>query len=212
RKGHLPVIKTIGCPIKEDLIRRDFTINAIAKRTTDGEIIDIFNGLGDIKTKTLKILHDNSFIDDPTRIIRGLKFSVRFGFELEKRTEELQKEYLKNVNYDMSYHRLKNEIKSAFSLNRHEIFDKFTEGKMYKLLCEKDFGYNIQSLEIEKLIKKNPSENSWLVYLSFFDLSKLDLTKQEKKILEASNKETDRNTPQESLLIKEIRRNICQKY
>ena len=211
RKGHLPVVKNIGCPIKEDLIRRDFTINAIAKRTTDGEIVDIFNGRKDIETKTLRILHKNSFIDDPTRIIRGLKFAARFGFKLDDTTRRLQEEYIENVNCDMSYHRLKNELKDAFSLNRHEVFDKFVQEKMYKLLGENNYDYRADSIKIEKLIKENPSENSWLIYLSFFNLSKLDLTKKEKKILEEAKKDAGKNTPLESILIKEIRKTYAEK-
>ena len=46
----------------------------MAKRTTDGEIIDIFGGIDDIKSKKLRVLHDKSFEDDPTRILRALKF------------------------------------------------------------------------------------------------------------------------------------------
>ena len=96
KRGHLPKVDKIGCPLSEDLKRRDFSINAIAKRTTDGEIIDYFDGLGDIKNNKLKVLHDESFIDDPTRILRGLKFSVRFGFELDEHTQILQEQYLSN--------------------------------------------------------------------------------------------------------------------
>ena len=61
------------------------------------------HGLDDIKTKTLRVLHDNSFIDDPTRIVRALKFAVRFDFELDDHTKKLQENYLNNINYDMSY-------------------------------------------------------------------------------------------------------------
>lgn len=107
RKRSSSASKNIGCDLKEDILRRDFTVNALAKSTSTGEIIDYVGGLADLKTKTLRVLHDGSFIDDPTRIIRGLKFAVRFGFELEPHTKFLQDEYLKNVNYDMSYKRLK---------------------------------------------------------------------------------------------------------
>ena len=72
KKGHLPKIEKIGCPLKNDLIRRDFTINTLAQRVCSDEIIDYFGGVEDINIKTLRILHENSFIDDPTRIIRGL--------------------------------------------------------------------------------------------------------------------------------------------
>ena len=93
KKGHLPILKTIGCELKEDLIRRDFTINAMAKRTTDNEIIDLYGGMEDLRNGRLRVLHENSFIDDPTRIIRGLKFAVRFGFELEENTKKLLSHY-----------------------------------------------------------------------------------------------------------------------
>ena len=90
-KGHLPVVENIGCSLKEDVLRRDFTINAMAQSTLTGEIIDYTHGLDDIKTKTLRVLHDNSFIDDPTRIVRALKFAVRFDFELDDHTKNFKR-------------------------------------------------------------------------------------------------------------------------
>ena len=210
RKGHLPKITQIGVPIEEDLKRRDFSINAIAKRTSDGKIIDIFDGICDIKKKTIKILHDKSFIDDPTRIIRGLKFSVRFGFELDEKTQSLQKEYLANVNYDMSYHRLKNELVDAFNLNNHLVFDKFISQKMYNLLAKKQTEPEINSNIIEQELKKYNGELCWLIYLSFFDISNLSLTKSERKVIEWAKKiETEdisQNTPLESILINKLKR------
>ena len=84
RKGHLPEVFNIGCSLEEDLKRRDFTVNTLARCTNDTDkIIDFFDGQSDIEKKLLRILHKNSFIDDPSRIIRGLKFSVRFGFKLD---------------------------------------------------------------------------------------------------------------------------------
>ena len=70
--------------------------------------------MNDLENKKLRVLHDESFIDDPTRIIRGLKFAVRFGFELEEHTKKLQDEYLANINYDMSYKRVKKELIETF--------------------------------------------------------------------------------------------------
>ena len=114
QKGHLPVVEKIGCSLKEDVMRRDFTINALAKSVTTGEIVDYVGGLEDLKNKKLRVLHDESFINDPTRIIRGLKFATRFGFELEEHTKKLQDEYLANINYDMSYKRVKKELIETF--------------------------------------------------------------------------------------------------
>ena len=209
RKGHLPKIKEIGCSLEEDLRRRDFTINAMAKRTTDNELIDYFGGKEDIKNKLLRVLHKDSFIDDPTRIIRALKFSVRFGFELEEGTKKLQDEYLANINYDISWHRLKKELVETFSLNSQRAYDRFVTQGIYKLLGENQ---KIPSVEwnIEKVISEYPTRHSWLVYLSQFDLSKFELTRAEKRILEwadrlKNNEKPTNNTPFESILIQKLR-------
>lgn len=77
--------------IWQDLYRRDFTINALALRLTPpyaGEILDFFGGLLDLEAKKIRVLHANSFIEDPTRIFRGVRFAVRFGFEIETQTQE----------------------------------------------------------------------------------------------------------------------------
>lgn len=183
RKGHLPVVENIGCPLKEDIMRRDFTINALAKSTLTGEITDYTTGLEDIKTKTLRILHDNSFIDDPTRIVRGLKFSVRFGFELDSHTKKLQDDYLKNINYDMSYKRLKKELVETFNLNSQSAFEKFINDGIYKLIAPCDF--TLPDTNLEELINQYKPDCPWIIYVGLLpDISNLPLTKQEKKIVD----------------------------
>lgn len=208
KKGHLPKVTKIGCSLKEDVRRRDFTINAMAKRTTDGEMFDFFGGVNDIENKQLKILYKESFIDDPTRIIRGLKFSVRFGFELEEETKKLQDEYLANINYDMSYHRVKKELVETFNLNKGVAFDKFIEEGIYKLLGENQVPPKISGSIIEREISRT-SFVPWLIYMSFFDLSALELTRAEKKILEWADRlekeAPSNNTPRESILIHRLR-------
>jgi tRNA nucleotidyltransferase (CCA-adding enzyme) len=77
--------------IRQDLYRRDFTINALAVRLSEpnaGELLDFFGGLLDLRSKQVRVLHANSFIEDPTRIYRAVRFTVRLGFRLEERTEE----------------------------------------------------------------------------------------------------------------------------
>lgn len=214
QKGHLPVVDKIGCSLKEDVLRRDFTINALAKSVTTGEIIDYVGGLEDLKNKKLRVLHDNSFIDDPTRIIRGLKFSVRFGFELDEHTKKLQDEYLSNINYDMSYKRVKKELIETFNphpnfsyspsdndeilpspkgrgiIGGQKAFDKFINEKIYKLVTPNEV--KLPKINIENLINSystlqpfNCSTNIWLVYVGVLgDLSRLPLTKTEQKILD----------------------------
>lgn len=182
RKGHLPLVTEIGCDLKKDVLRRDFTINSLAKSLKTGGIIDYTGGLKDIKNKTLRVLHDGSFIDDPTRIVRGLKFSVRFGFNLDEHTKKLQDDYLNNVNYDMSYKRLKKELIETFNLNCQKAFNLFFGQNIYKLLT--DSHITPPEFDIETLIKNNPVKNIWLVYLGWMNLDKLPLTKEESKIIE----------------------------
>lgn len=205
KKGHLPVVEKIGCSLKEDVLRRDFTINALAKSITTGEIVDYVGGLKDLKNKKLRVLHDNSFIDDPTRIIRGLKFAMRFNFELEEHTKKLQDEYLKNINYDMSYKRIKKELIETFNAplsnitkeyKKQRTFEKFINDKIYKLVTPNDV--EIPSINIEELIEKycldmdchvantpRNDEHIWLIYVGVLkDLSRLPLTKIEQKILD----------------------------
>ncbi len=76
--------------IRQDLYRRDFTINAMAIRLTpprQGELLDFFGGLRDLQQGQIRVLHANSFIEDPTRIFRAVRFAVRLGFVLEPQTE-----------------------------------------------------------------------------------------------------------------------------
>lgn len=77
--------------IRQDLYRRDFTINALAVRLTlprAGELLDFFNGISDLRSHKIRILHAHSFIEDPTRIYRAVRFAVRLNFAIEKQTEE----------------------------------------------------------------------------------------------------------------------------
>ena len=155
----------------------------------------------------MKILHKNSFIDDPTRIIRGLKFSVRFGFQLDNETLELQNKYLENINYDISWHRLKKELVETFGFNKQKAYDKFINEGIYKLLGKNQ---KIPPIEwnIEEIMSEYPSKYTWLVYLSQFDLSNLELTRAEKRILEWKerllNESPANNTPFESILIHKL--------
>lgn len=80
--------------IKEDLRRRDFTINAMAvslNARSFGELIDYFNGYNHLKKKVIHVLHSRSFIDDPTRIFRAVRFAERYSFRIDKYTEGLIK-------------------------------------------------------------------------------------------------------------------------
>ena len=84
--------------IKEDLSRRDFTINAMAlalNPTHFGEILDFFGGETDLRKRHIRVLHSQSFVEDPTRIFRAVRFEQRVGFKIEPRTEKWAREAVK---------------------------------------------------------------------------------------------------------------------
>lgn len=185
RKGHLPVVDKIGVSLKEDVMRRDFTVNSLYKSVSTGEIFDFTGGLEDLKNKTLRVLHDESFVDDPTRILRALKFSHRFGFCLDAHTRMLRNEYLQNINYDMCFKRVKKELIETLGLNSDALFKKFIESGIYKLVTPNRV--QVPSTPIENLISQYApkSENIWLIYAGVLrDLTRLELTRKEQKILD----------------------------
>jgi tRNA nucleotidyltransferase (CCA-adding enzyme) len=76
-------------PIAEDLGRRDVTVNAIAVRLPDGELVAVPGALEDLRAGVLRVLHDGSFEDDPTRLWRVARYAARLGFEIDPHTREL---------------------------------------------------------------------------------------------------------------------------
>lgn len=89
RVGRPPVITPAS--IQEDLRRRDFTVNAMALSLNEGSrglLLDPFNGVADIEAKLLRVLHNYAFVEDPSRLIRATRFSARFHWPLEERTQQ----------------------------------------------------------------------------------------------------------------------------
>ena len=89
--GALPEVRP--ATISEDLARRDFTVNAMAL-ALDGQsqLIDPYGGVEDLRAGVLRVLHDGSFSDDPTRALRGARYSARLGLALDPGTERLLRE------------------------------------------------------------------------------------------------------------------------
>lgn len=189
KRGHLPVVSKIGCTLEEDVFRRDFTINSLAislNENSFGEVIDYVGGIKDLEQKILKVLHDNSFYEDPSRIIRGLKFAARFDLHRDKHTRELQDKYLETqLSDDISWARIKSELKQTFSLNIARAFDMFIANNTYKLVKAKPV--DVKGLEIKNLVDKFNPEHVWLVYLGMVledekIINALCFTRAEKKI------------------------------
>ena len=92
--GELPRV-TQTTSLAEDLRRRDFTVNAMAVGLTGddlGHLYDPFGGLGDLEAGQIRVLHERSFLDDPTRLLRAVRYAARLGFGLEPETERLARE------------------------------------------------------------------------------------------------------------------------
>ncbi|MDI7275143.1 MAG: CBS domain-containing protein [Anaerolineae bacterium] len=98
--------------IKQDLYRRDFTINTMAiclDRVRYGELLDFYGGERDLSEGLVRVLHSLSFVEDPTRILRAVRFEQRLGFTIEQRTEELLRtalDLLDRVSGDRLRHEL----------------------------------------------------------------------------------------------------------
>ena len=102
------------CSIEQDLMRRDFTINALAVHLNAGrfgQLLDPSGGLRDLRGRTIRAVCDLSFTDDPTRVYRAIRFERRFGFTIERRTLRLLKEAVANrLAHRLPGHRMKNEL------------------------------------------------------------------------------------------------------
>lgn len=101
--------------IRQDLYRRDFTINAMAIRLTtprSGDLLDFFGGLVDLQNRQIRVLHANSFIEDPTRIYRAVRFAVRLGFELDRETER----YIRHAIDSGVYRQIQTQLEKAPAL------------------------------------------------------------------------------------------------
>jgi tRNA nucleotidyltransferase (CCA-adding enzyme) len=101
--------------IKKDLYRRDFTMNALAiclNGNRFGEVLDFYGGQRDLNEKVVRVLHGLSFVEDPTRVFRAIRFETRFGFHLGRDTAALIEGAVKmNLFHRLSGHRLLEELK-----------------------------------------------------------------------------------------------------
>jgi len=167
--------------IIEDLNRRDFTINAMAMSISKedfGEIFDPFNGLEDIKKGLIRVLHKNSFNDDPTRIFRALRYKNRFGFKIEKKTKILIKEAIdKKMIKQLTGQRILNEIRLIFTEKKYQETIKDLSDLIIFKIKKKD-------LELLPLL----GPNRIYLYLSKLDTNEFPLKTEERKIMQDLNK------------------------
>lgn len=121
-KGHTDFNITTGnkISIEEDLLRRDITINSIAKEVLTGKIIDPYNGRQDIKNKMIRATTE-AFKEDPLRIYRVARFASMLNFEVDNQTLSMMKEQKEELE-TLSQERVFNEFRKALETNKPSIF------------------------------------------------------------------------------------------
>lgn len=132
--------------VQEDLQRRDFTINAMAlalRPERFGQLDDPFSGTRDLKARLLRILHEQSFIDDPARLIRGIRFAARLSFSFEKTSAQLAGEAIAS--------------QALWTLPRQRLFDE-----LRKALEEEAILKVIELLKIHNMLEQLLPGNSFV--------------------------------------------------
>lgn len=158
--GSYPLVEF--ATLREDLLRRDFTINAMALSINPedfGTLIDYFGGLRDLKDRIIRVLHPMSFVEDPVRILRALRFAGRFDFKLSKGTEKLLKsavnmELLKKAPRG----RLLNELRLA--LREERLLEILRLYRKYKVLEQIIEGFEFKQ-DMETTLEKLREIISW---------------------------------------------------
>lgn len=187
--------------LEKDLIRRDFTINALAVSLLPddfGDVVDMYGGLEDIENKLIRILpNDKSFIDDPTRMIRAIRFANRFEYSLEEKTKKLLDNAIASTKFDnlikrIRGDRVKIEIRYLFNLpNVNAVIVDFFMSGIFKIISTDFKATSCGAADLST----TDIENQWLVVLSvlFKDLEEkkqksifegLHMTNDEVKIIE----------------------------
>ncbi|HEY9790472.1 MAG TPA: CBS domain-containing protein [Candidatus Obscuribacterales bacterium] len=160
--------------LEQDLLRRDFTINALAiclNPDEYGDVIDFFHGIEDTEHRVIRVLHKLSFFEDPTRIIRAARFAARLGFELEPATRRQAERAINESVFDnLGGFRLKEELRlileSSHRLAALGLLNDLGGGLRY-LASDLIFDDRVRSAmrRAERLLNRNPLKDSWIVFL-----------------------------------------------
>lgn len=193
--------------LKDDLYRRDFTINAMAVKLNPekiGELVDFFGGRSDLKKGIVKSLHDGSFLDDPTRIFRAVRFAVRYDFRIETHTENLIKEAANQTIFDeITIERVRDELVHIFSEESpRQAIKKMAELHELKFIhSEIKLNPEIEALlgEVEKATSwfqnsfSGEKIKKWLIYfIALLDELTIDEVKTTLRRFHLSEKQTER--------------------
>ncbi|MBL0716950.1 MAG: CBS domain-containing protein, partial [Desulfosarcina sp.] len=148
--------------IKLDLFRRDFTINTLTIQLTPGKfgiLIDFFSAQRDLKDKTIRVLHNLSFVEDPTRVFRAIRFEQRFDFTIGKLTSNLIKNTVKmDIFKNLSGRRVFSEFRQI--LEEENPLPAIKRMNDYNLLKIIHYGINLNK-KTEKLLTAIKNVLSW---------------------------------------------------
>ena len=126
KKNYLDIAEMCGDNIEADLLRRDFTINAIAYDLKEEKFIDITGGIDDIKNHVIRGIKEENFIDDPLRILRAFRFMATTGFVIQEELEKIVVKH-KNLLHLPSKERIQDEVMKLFG-------GKYTSTVLLKML------------------------------------------------------------------------------
>jgi len=161
--------------LDQDLFRRDFTINALAiclNPDRFGMLIDLFSGLEDLHHKTIRVLHQFSFIEDPTRIVRAARFASRLGFTLDKNTAELAKRAISMGIFDnLAGVRMRTELQLILE-SKHRLIGLDVLARLGAKLryLDEELEYGVPERKLirraEQLLAHFAVSEPWLIYLA----------------------------------------------
>lgn len=174
--GALPTVEDAS--IKLDLYRRDFTINTLAlslNRSSYGEVLDYFGAQRDLHDKAIRVLHNLSFVEDPTRILRAIRFEQRLGFTLGMQTRQLlcsavQTGFLERVSPLRLFNELQiilSEVNPVDALVRLDELEVLREISPHLRLDPEARSYCVQAAKVVnwfELLYTGEEMSSWLVY------------------------------------------------
>ena len=131
--GRHPDTVTFTLSLEDDLSRRDFTMNAIAKNPVTGEYVDPFNGRDDLANGIVRCVGDakQRFMEDPLRVLRAMRFAIKYGFAIEDSTKVAMHdiEVLDRLDECISKERITDELRKMLVCGNpiHDIFMEFSD-------------------------------------------------------------------------------------
>jgi tRNA nucleotidyltransferase (CCA-adding enzyme) len=195
--GALPDVMP-GVPIEEDLGRRDFSINALAiELGTKPRLVDLFGGRDDLRRGLVRILHAHSFIDDPTRILRAVRYAARLGLRLAPATRDRLVAALAEGALDrISADRLRRELR----LILEEPERARAIGMMRRLGVAAAIDPTLSRPGVSERYRRAGTVSGWLCYLrawmggaTDFEIdglaSRLGLSRAERRVLHPTTRE-----------------------